>query len=163
MRNISNQFLILLKIEIAMNTIYKAKYVSLHVRVSNGAALHLYHTKLGYEIVEIEKKYYADAEDAYSMRLYFDLSARPKKGLGSVALQPLPIKPPAPIVLADILDDKMSKAAEETLEATIEVQPDNKEIKVIENGNPCAENEVEGSVENIIEGVSKVSIKGSAK
>jgi ribosomal protein S18 acetylase RimI-like enzyme len=50
-----------------------AKYCSLHVRVSNRAALGLYRDRLEYEIVEIEQGYYADGEDAYSMRKCFDM------------------------------------------------------------------------------------------
>jgi hypothetical protein len=51
---------------------YGAHYVSLHVRVSNVAALHLYRDTLGFKVDKIEAKYYADGEDAYSMRM--DLS-----------------------------------------------------------------------------------------
>lgn len=47
---------------------FGAKYVSLHVRVSNKAALHLYQNTLQFESDKIEAKYYADGEDAYSMR-----------------------------------------------------------------------------------------------
>jgi len=47
---------------------FGAKYVSLHVRVSNKAALHLYQNTLQFESDKIESKYYADGEDAYSMR-----------------------------------------------------------------------------------------------
>lgn len=51
---------------------YGAHYVSLHVRMSNTAALHLYRDTLGFTNDKIEAKYYADGEDAYSMRM--DLS-----------------------------------------------------------------------------------------
>jgi hypothetical protein len=51
---------------------YGAHYVSLHVRVSNVAALHLYRDTLGFKVDKIESKYYADGENAYSMRM--DLS-----------------------------------------------------------------------------------------
>ena len=51
---------------------YGAHYVSLHVRMSNTAALHLYRDTLGFTVDKIEAKYYADGEDAYSMRM--DLS-----------------------------------------------------------------------------------------
>lgn len=51
---------------------YGAQYVSLHVRMSNMAALHLYRDTLGFTNDRIEAKYYADGEDAYSMRM--DLS-----------------------------------------------------------------------------------------
>jgi len=47
---------------------FNAKYVSLHVRKSNRAALHLYTNTLGFTISEIEPKYYADGEDAYAMK-----------------------------------------------------------------------------------------------
>lgn len=56
-----------------MAEIYSAHYVSLHVRVSNIAALHLYRDTLGFEVDKTEAKYYADGEDAYSMRM--DLSS----------------------------------------------------------------------------------------
>lgn len=52
----------------AMDQVFRAQYVSLHVRVSNKAAFHLYHETLGYEIHKEEAKYYADGENAYSMR-----------------------------------------------------------------------------------------------
>ncbi|KAI8511084.1 N-alpha-acetyltransferase 10 [Branchiostoma belcheri] len=52
----------------AMVENFNAKYVSLHVRKSNRAALNLYQTTLKFTISEIEPKYYADGEDAYAMR-----------------------------------------------------------------------------------------------
>lgn len=48
---------------------HRANYVSLHVRVSNTAALRLYRDTLGFEVEKIEDKYYADGENAYAMRL----------------------------------------------------------------------------------------------
>ncbi|KAJ3756727.1 acyl-CoA N-acyltransferase [Lentinula raphanica] len=54
----------------AMYSVYKAKYVSLHVRKSNLAAIGLYRDTLGFEVAEMEKKYYGDGEDAYVMKLY---------------------------------------------------------------------------------------------
>ena len=53
----------------AMAETFNAHYVSLHVRVSNNAALHLYRETLGFTVDKIEAKYYADGEDAYSMRI----------------------------------------------------------------------------------------------
>ncbi|KAL0949363.1 hypothetical protein HGRIS_009432 [Hohenbuehelia grisea] len=53
----------------SMATIYRAAYVSLHVRKSNRAALSLYKDTLGFTVKNIEKKYYADGEDAYAMEL----------------------------------------------------------------------------------------------
>lgn len=52
----------------AMVECFDAQYVSLHVRKSNRAALHLYTNTLKFSISEIEPKYYADGEDAYAMR-----------------------------------------------------------------------------------------------
>ena len=60
----------------AMKTIYQANYCSLHVRVTNRAAFTLYKDVLGYEITSIANEYYADKEDAYDMKLFFDKGAR---------------------------------------------------------------------------------------
>ena len=59
-------------IERAMVETYGAKYVSLHVRQSNIAALRLYKDTLGFDQEKIESKYYADGEDAYCMKLNLD-------------------------------------------------------------------------------------------
>jgi ribosomal protein S18 acetylase RimI-like enzyme len=40
-----------------MASIYKASYVSLHVRKSNKAAIALYRDTLGFEVARVEKKY----------------------------------------------------------------------------------------------------------
>jgi len=53
----------------AMAEVFEADYVSLHVRMSNVAALHLYRDTLGFEVEKVESKYYADGEDAYAMRM----------------------------------------------------------------------------------------------
>lgn len=58
--------------QLAMVETFGARYVSLHVRVSNRAAIHLYTKTLGFDQEKTESKYYADAEDAFCMRL--DLS-----------------------------------------------------------------------------------------
>ncbi|EEP80950.1 hypothetical protein UREG_05792 [Uncinocarpus reesii 1704] len=55
--------------ERAMAESHRAHYVSLHVRVSNTAALRLYRDTLGFEVEKVEAKYYADGEDAYAMRM----------------------------------------------------------------------------------------------
>jgi len=60
---------LMLQSQDAMASIYRASYVSLHVRKSNRAALSLYRDSLGFTVRDIEKKYYADGEDAYAMRL----------------------------------------------------------------------------------------------
>lgn len=48
---------------------YGGQYVSLHVRMSNMAALRLYRDTLKFKQEKVEAKYYADGEDAYSMKL----------------------------------------------------------------------------------------------
>lgn len=59
--------------QLAMVETFGAAYVSLHVRVSNKAAIHLYSKTLGFDREKTEAKYYADGEDAYCMKL--DLGA----------------------------------------------------------------------------------------
>ncbi|KAH7026011.1 N-terminal acetyltransferase A complex catalytic subunit ard1 [Microdochium trichocladiopsis] len=58
--------------QLAMVETFGAQYVSLHVRVSNKAAIHLYTKTLGFDQEKSEPKYYADGEDAHCMKL--DLS-----------------------------------------------------------------------------------------
>lgn len=55
-----------------MQEAFGAAHCSLHVRYTNVAAFHLYSQTLGYKIDEIEKGYYADGEDAYSMKMEFN-------------------------------------------------------------------------------------------
>ena len=61
-----------------MQEYFDADFVSLHVRVSNRPALHLYHKNLGFDVRGIEQGYYADSEDAYKMRKYFKKDKKPK-------------------------------------------------------------------------------------
>jgi len=69
----------------AMEETFHAEYVSLHVRKSNRAAFSLYTQSLGFEIHDIEAKYYADSEDAYDMRKYFSHAKRNKVEGGAAA------------------------------------------------------------------------------
>ncbi|KAI1749072.1 N-terminal acetyltransferase A complex catalytic subunit ard1 [Xylaria castorea] len=55
--------------QLAMIETFGAQYVSLHVRVSNKAAIHLYTKTLGFDQEKTEASYYADGEDAFGMRL----------------------------------------------------------------------------------------------
>jgi peptide alpha-N-acetyltransferase len=61
-----------------MVDIFGAKYVTLHVRVTNRAALSLYRDTLKFEIYNTEKKYYADGENAFAMRKYLTPSENSK-------------------------------------------------------------------------------------
>lgn len=56
-------------LERAMAEVFNAQYVSLHVRMSNRAALHLYRDTLGFLVEKVEAKYYADGEDAFAMKM----------------------------------------------------------------------------------------------
>ena len=62
-----------------MQEYFDADYVSLHVRVGNRPALHLYHNYLGFDVRGLEKGYYADGEDAYRMKKYFKKDKKPKE------------------------------------------------------------------------------------
>lgn len=72
----------------AMKTVFGAEYVSLHVRKSNRAALHLYKNTLGYEVNGVEAKYYADNEDAYDMRKQLQDKAEKNKPEEKKASEP---------------------------------------------------------------------------
>lgn len=79
-----------------MQEAFGSHYCSLHVRYTNMAAIHLYTQTLGwrfilfsnllfnnvasgYKISEIEKGYYADGEDAYSMKCVFEKPKEKRK------------------------------------------------------------------------------------
>ena len=49
---------------------------SLRVRVTNRAAISLYKDVLGYKIMDTDKGYYADGEDAYDMKITFEQPIR---------------------------------------------------------------------------------------
>lgn len=57
----------------ALCEVHKAKFVSLHVRQSNRAALHLYRDTLAFEMLSVESSYYQDGEDAYAMEKRLEL------------------------------------------------------------------------------------------
>ena len=51
-----------------MSSVYKAKFVSLHVRKSNKAAIGLYRDTLGFEVAKVEKKY-CESSYVYSWKM----------------------------------------------------------------------------------------------
>eukprot|EP00747_Dinoflagellata_sp_TGD_P184722 gnl/TRDRNA2_/TRDRNA2_40627_c0_seq1.p1 gnl/TRDRNA2_/TRDRNA2_40627_c0~~gnl/TRDRNA2_/TRDRNA2_40627_c0_seq1.p1 ORF type:complete len:271 (-),score=54.33 gnl/TRDRNA2_/TRDRNA2_40627_c0_seq1:44-856(-) len=65
----------------AMEEVYHAEHAFLNVRVSNQVARHLYTEKLGFELFQVQKGYYADGEDGYNMRVV--LGAGKGKAAGS--------------------------------------------------------------------------------
>ena len=69
----------------AMKTIYDAEYCSLHVRRGNRAAIGLYRDVLGFQVMKIDDKYYADGEDAYDMRMYLQDKKKVEVGAGEGA------------------------------------------------------------------------------
>lgn len=99
---------------------FGAHYVSLHVRVSNQAAIHLYRETLGFQTEKTEQKYYADGEDAFCMKL--ELSAIREQIREAAAKDEPPAKD-------EPIDAK--KASEEFGDADKkEEQPAKKEVKV---------------------------------
>lgn len=55
-----------------MKEYYNANFCSLHVRASNQPAFNMYNKVLGFEVVGLELGYYADGEDAYNMKYFFN-------------------------------------------------------------------------------------------
>jgi peptide alpha-N-acetyltransferase len=102
-----------------MQVVFRADYVSLHVRKSNTAAFHLYSQTLGYLQHDVEIKYYADGEDAYDMRKPF-----PKRGEEKPKTKPVEVADLANAIVALQLNsdkpekkkDKDSKKAEKPTE-----------------------------------------------
>jgi len=70
----------------AMVEAFKAKFCSLHVRVSNRAALNLYKTTLKFDVDDTEKGYYADGEDAYKMKKDLETLEIPDKKIETIKL-----------------------------------------------------------------------------
>ncbi|KAL8274219.1 hypothetical protein Esti_001808 [Eimeria stiedai] len=62
----------------AMQDVFSADFAALHVRVTNRAAYALYSKTLGYRVHDVDKEYYADKEDAFNMRNYFNKDRRKK-------------------------------------------------------------------------------------
>ena len=51
-----------------MKEVAEMEVVTLHVRFSNIAATNLYIKRLKYEVVKVDKGYYADGEDAHFLK-----------------------------------------------------------------------------------------------
>jgi peptide alpha-N-acetyltransferase len=103
----------------AMEEVFGAHYASLHVRVSNSAALRLYCGTLGYRVQDVEKGYYANGEDAYEMRRWFRRPPPGKEPRGKLhdALPAPPALPPGtPQALHDVYAEVSgAKAAAEVV------------------------------------------------
>lgn len=89
-----------------MQEAFSAAFCSLHVRRTNMAAFHLYSETLGYAISEIEKGYYADGEDAYSMKCTFEKPKETMKESKAVskASKQLAIKKTAAAILPAVIE-----------------------------------------------------------
>jgi GNAT superfamily N-acetyltransferase len=90
-----------------MKECFAAAYCSLHVRYTNRAAIHLYRDTLGYKVSEVEKGYYADGEDAYSMKCEFE-KPKPKKS----------VKKATPAVVGNSEVNKLAENLSNNLELT---------------------------------------------
>jgi N-alpha-acetyltransferase 10/11 len=98
----------------AMAEVFGAAYASLHVRVSNRAALRLYCGSLGYRVQDVEAGYYANGEDAYEMRRWFRKPPAGKEPRGKLhdALPAPPALPPGtPQALHDVYAEVSGKKA----------------------------------------------------
>ncbi|KAJ1625548.1 acyl-CoA N-acyltransferase [Pavlovales sp. CCMP2436] len=91
---------------------FDAEYVSLHVRRSNRAAIGLYTRTLGFDINDIEAKYYADAEDAYDMRKYLKGGSAKKDAKGKKS-DALPAPAPSPAEAEAEGEDELAGAGSE--------------------------------------------------
>ncbi|KAK1836003.1 acetyltransferase [Podospora conica] len=100
--------------QLAMVETFGAHYVSLHVRVSNQAAIHLYRETLGFQTEKTEQKYYADGEDAFCMKL--ELSAI-REQIREAAARDEPA-------------GEEAKAADEAKDEDKKEEPAKKEVKV---------------------------------
>lgn len=91
-----------------MQEAFGSHYCSLHVRYTNTAAFHLYSQTLGYKIEIVEKGYYADGEDAYSMKCEFKQPSADKAKGSKVKKAPLtaeiPAIPPTPPIAEDVIE-----------------------------------------------------------
>jgi len=77
-----------------MQEAFGSHYCSLHVRYTNIAAFHLYSQTLGYKIEKVEESYYADGENAYSMRCDFPIPVDKKKKKKKKAItESIPLPP----------------------------------------------------------------------
>lgn len=74
----------------AMEEVFGAKYSSLHVRVTNRGAFHLYNKTLGYHVNDREEKYYADGEDAFDMRKTLGGGSKTSDAAGDEAVKETP-------------------------------------------------------------------------
>lgn len=108
-----------------MRTIYDAEYCSLHVRRGNRAAISLYKDVLGFRVVKIDDKYYADGEDALDMRVELNPDKKikevvPTGGAGAAATTGDDAKKEA-----DALGDSTDTGSQQLAEAN----PDKKKKK----------------------------------
>ena len=76
-----------------MVEVFGADCCSLHVRVSNRAALGLYRDVLKFEVYDTEKKYYADGEDAFAMRRSLEKIREDKKTPEETAIPTSVLRP----------------------------------------------------------------------
>lgn len=134
----------------AMVENFKAKYVSLHVRKSNRAALALYKTVLQFSVSDIEPKYYADGEDAYAMKKEL-VSEEKKVADGREALKFIGKRVLRDSSADEKKDEEKPLAIEEATPEIIEIEDKLAAVNV--NGDHSADNgdidDLEGADPNI--------------
>ena len=141
----------------SMQEYYDADFVSLHVRVMNRPALHLYHKTLGFDVVGIEKEYYADREDAYKMRKYFK---KEKKGSDKI------IEITDDLKFEDIKDffEEVDENGEEISSKKNQENNENEEENKEKNNNENINNNVnENNNENNNDNINKETTKKKKK
>lgn len=88
---------------------FDSHHCSLHVRYTNRAAFHLYSLTLGYEVSMVEKGYYADGEDAYSMKCV--LKTKKKKRIKQAAVAGVEAKTETPAI-ASVVEQVAERTAQ---------------------------------------------------
>jgi len=129
-----------------MEETFNAEYVSLHVRVSNRAALTLYSQTLGFDTKDVEKAYYADKEDAYNMQ------KKLKGGKAAVTKHEIKKHESGPKKLADegrAFEKEFGAGNEDDdVEDTLKNGDENKDVNNgLNNGHPTRDTYAEDNVD----------------
>jgi hypothetical protein len=142
----------------AMRETYGSQQCSLHVRRSNRAALHLYRHSMGFEEVLVEKAYYADGEDAFSMRK--DLG-RP---IGKwVAVEEGRLERLEKFKEEESAEEKKARQRREKIEAPAKKEDEAKTAATGKNPEPAAEKPKANFLPDLPQQTKKKGAKGGKK
>lgn len=128
-----------------MQESFGASYCSLHVRYTNMAAFHLYSQTLSYKIHDIEKSYYADGEDAYSMRCEFTKVPKEKK---SKSANPTTL-PPTPSTPASAPSEEMNALTLQVPSAAASSSSSASPMKAAASSSSSSQSSAGGNDDNI--------------